>query len=138
MKRTFAALALLLTVACASTPLTSSSTSGGGAAAPGLPALRNAPDYIVLNAPNQIRTWDFKNPVGVRGLHVRGVATNVGFKAIGEVQGNGTFCADSTHWLSLSDLTVYASSDKAPKAPYIAGCAAGTGFQPSSRTIVSE
>ena len=136
MKRTSLALALLLTVACASTPLTSSSNDNGGAAAPGLPTLRNAPDYILLSSPNQIRTWDFGNPVGVKGLHVRGVATNVGFRAIGEIQGNGKFCSASTHWLSLSDLTVYETASKAPQGSYISGCAVGNTFQPSSRAIV--
>ena len=135
MKRTFVALALLLTVACASTPLTSSSNDNGGAAAASLPTLRNAPDFILLSSPNQIRTWDFGNPVGVKGLHVRGVATNVGFRAIGEIQGNGKFCSDSTHWLSLNDLTVYETSSKAPQGAYISGCKVGSGFQPSSRAI---
>ncbi|HEX6178992.1 MAG TPA: hypothetical protein VF057_11580 [Thermoanaerobaculia bacterium] len=135
MKRTSIALALLLTVACASTPLTSSSTDASGAAAPGLPSLKNAPDYILLSSPNQIRAWDFGNPVGVRAFHLRGVSTNYGFKAIGDVQGGGQLCADSTHWLSLSDLTVYSTSEKAPQAPYLAGCKAGSVFQPSTRTI---
>ena len=135
MKRTSVALALLLTVACASTPLTSSSNENGGAAVAGLPTLKNAPDYILLSSPNQIRSWDFGNPVGVKGLHVRGVATNVGFRAIGEIQGNGKFCSDSTHWLSLNDLTVYETASKAPQGAYIAGCAAGNSFQPSSRAI---
>ena len=135
MKRTSLALALLLTVACASTPLTSSSTDASGAAAPALPSVKNAPDYIALSAPNQIRTWDFGNPVGVRSFHVRGVSTNFGFKAIGDVQGNGQLCADATHWLSLADLTIYSNSEKAPQAPYLAGCKVGNGFQPSTRTI---
>lgn len=135
MRITSAALVLLLAAACASTPLTSSTNETGSAASTGLPTLRNAPDYILLASPNQIRSWDFGNPVGVKGLHVRGVATNVGFKAIGDIQGNGKFCSESTHWLSLSDLTVYANSEKAPQGSYIAGCATGSSFQPSSRTV---
>jgi hypothetical protein len=135
MKLTSAALMLLLAVGCASAPLTSSSSDNAGSTASGLPSLKNAPDYILLSSPNQIRTWDFGNPVGVRAFHVRGVATNAGFRAIGDVQGNGTLCTESTHWFSLSDLNVYSTSEKAPQGAYISGCAAGNGFVPSSRTI---
>ena len=137
IKRTSAAvLVLALAVGCASTPVTSSSGNGGGTTAASLPTLRNAPDYILLSAPNQIRTWDFGNPVGVKGLHIRGISTNVGFRAVGDIQGNGKFCEGGQDWLSLRDLTVHKAGDGTPQAPYILGCASGSTFQPASREIV--
>ena len=136
MKRTAALLALLFTVACASTPMTSSETGGGNLSA-STTSLRNAPDYIVLSAPAQVRSWDYGNAVGVRGFHVRGTMTTRGFAPVGQIQGNGRFCADGREWLSLSDLRVY-SADKTPVAPYILGCASGSSFQPASREIVTQ
>lgn len=137
MKRTATALALLLTVACASTPMTSGSNGTGETRAVVTADIRNAPDYVLLSAPSQIRTWDFGNAVGVRGLHLRGTMTNRGFQAAGEIQGNGKFCTDGQDWLSLNDLKIYtASSGKTKVAPYVAGCANGNSFQPSSREIV--
>jgi hypothetical protein len=138
IKRTVTALALVLTVACASSPLTSSSneSAGGGVAST---SLKNAPDYILLSAPTQVRTYDFANAIGVRGLHVRGTMTNVGFIPVGDIQGGGKMCADGRDWLSLRDLTVNtASSGKTPTAPYVLGCATASGFQPASRTIVAQ
>lgn len=137
MKRTATALALLLTVACASTPMTSSSSGAGETRGVVTADVRNAPDYVLLSAPSQLREWDFGLSVGVRGLHLRGTMTNRGFQAAGEIQGNGKFCADGQDWLSLSDLKIYtASSGKTKVAPYIEGCANGSSFQPSSREIV--
>ena len=141
IKRTAVALGLLvLTVACASNPMTSSSETSGLAAAPVLATNpKNAPDYILLSAPNQVRAYDFANAIGVRGFHVRGTMTSRGFVAAGEIQGNGKFCADGQDWYSLSDLTVHkASEGKTPVAPYILGCANGSVFQPASRSIVTQ
>ena len=139
IKRSAAALALVLTVACASTPMTSSSESAGAGGAVISTSVKNSPDYILLTAPNQVRTYDFANAVGVRGLHVRGTMTSRGFMPAGEIQGNGSFCADGQDWLSLRDLTVYKASDgKTPVAPYILGCAKGSTFQPASRSIVTQ
>ena len=137
MKRIAATLALLLTTACASTSMTSNDTSSGSVPA-GLTAnVRNAPDYIALSAPDQVRSWDFGNAIGVRAFHVRGTMTTRGFVPAGELQGNGKFCAEGRDWLSLSDLRVY-SSEKTPVAPYILGCASASGFQPASRAIVTQ
>jgi hypothetical protein len=139
IKKSSVALALLLTVACASNPIGSSGGDGGATAASTLPSVRNAPDYVLLSAPNQVRSYDFGNSLGVRGLHVRGVMTNRGFMPIGEVQGNGKFCSGGTDWLSLSSFTIHkAEENKTPAAPYILGCAAGSGFQPASRAIVAQ
>ena|SRR5690349_16015303 len=139
IKRTAAALALILTVACASTPLSSSSNESSGGAATVTSSIKNAPDYISLSAPNQIRTYDFGNSMGVRGLHIRGTMTNAGFKPAGDIQGNGKFCAEGKDWLGLRDLTIHtASSGATPTAPYVLGCATGTAFQPSSRTVVMQ
>ena len=139
IKKSSVALALLLTLACASNPLGSSGGDAGATAASTLPSVRNAPEYVLLSSPNQVRTYDFGNSLGVRGLHVRGVMTNRGFIPVGEIQGNGKFCSGGTDWLSLSNLTVYkAGENKTPSAPYILGCAAGSGFQPASRAIVAQ
>ena len=136
MKRTIAALALVLTAACASTPMTSSNESAGGALR--AVSAKDAPDYILLSEPNQIRTYDFSNAIGVKGFHVRGTMTNIGFMPAGDVQGNGKTC-QGTDWFSLSDLRVYkADSGKTPTAPYILGCATSSGFQPASRTVVTQ
>ena len=123
--KTFAAcLTLLLTVACAST----------------VPSeVRNAPDYIPLSAPNQVRTYDFSTSLQPHGLYVRGTLTNVGFRPAGEIQGNGQFCTAGSDWYSFSDLKVYRASDgRKPVAPYIVGCATRSGFQPASRQIVAQ
>ena len=137
MKRTAASLTLLLTVACASAPMTSNNSASGGVSTGITTNVRNAPDYIALSAPDQVRSWDFGNAIGVRAFHVRGTMTTRGFVPAGEIQGNGKFCTDGRDWLSLSDLRVR-SSDQTPVAPYILGCASGSGFQPASRTIVTQ
>ncbi len=139
IKHTAAALALVLTAACASTPMTSSLQSVGARSGAVLTAnVKDAPDYILLSAPNQIRSWDFGSN-SVRALHVRGTMTNRGFIAIGDVQGNGKFCSAGQDWLSLSEIKVYkAGSGKTPRAPYVLGCATSSGFQPASRAIVTE
>ena len=140
IKRTAAALAMAFTVACASTPMTSSSETAGTAGnAVITTSVRNAPDYVLLSAPNQVRSYDFANAVGVRALHVRGTMTNRGFIPAGDIQGAGKFCADGTDMLSLSDLTIYkAGEGKTPTGSYILGCAIGTSFQPASRSIVTQ
>lgn len=121
--KTFAAcLALLLSAACASTVPND---------------VRNAPDYILLSSPNQIRTYDFASALEPHGLHVRGTMTTAGFRPAGDIQGNGQFCPAGTDWLSLSDLRVHSASEATPKhAPYIVGCVTKSGFQPASRDIV--
>ena len=134
MKLTAVSLTLLLAAACASAPMTSNETTGSRVSTV-TTSLRDAPDYILLSAPSQIRTWDFSSTV--RGLHVRGTMTTHGFIPAGEIQGNGKFCADGRDWFSLSDLRVH-TSDKTPVAPYILGCASGTTFQPASRAIVTQ
>lgn len=140
LKSVAVSLALVVAVGCASTPLSSSSQNGGTSAqAPVTTSLKNAPDYILLSAPSQIREWDFSNAVGVRGFHLRGTMTNRGFMPAGEVQGNGKFCADRKDWFSLADLSVHKASDgKTPTAPYLLGCATSNGFVPASRAIVTQ
>lgn len=139
MKTFVTALALLVAVGCASTPATQTTEGGAGRAAGFTNNLKNAPDYILLSSPNQIRTYDFGSALEPRGLHVRGVMTNRGFMPTGEIQGSGKFCADGKDWLSLSDLKVHkASEGKSPEAPYIIGCASNSGFQPASRAIVAQ
>lgn len=140
MKTFVPALALLLALGCASTATNSSSETGGAATVAGLTTnAKNAPEYILLSQPNQIREIDFSNAIGVRGLHVRGTMTNRGFYPAGEIQGNGKFCSDGKDWLSLSDLKVYtADSGKTPTAPYILGCATKSGFEPASRNVVAQ
>jgi len=135
MKRTIATLALVLTAACASTPMTSNESAGGALRAV---SAKDAPDYILLSEPNQIRSYDFSNAVGVKGFHVRGTMTNVGFMPAGDIQGNGKTC-EGQDWLSLKDLRVYKAADgKTPVAPYVLGCATASGFQPASRAIVAQ
>ena len=140
MKTFIPALALLLAFGCSSTATNSSSETGGAPAVAGLTFNpKNAPEYILLSSPNQVREYDFSNSIGVRGLHVRGTMTNKGFYPAGEIQGNGKFCTDGKDWLSLSELKVYrADVGKAPTAPYILGCASTSGFQPASRMVVAQ
>ena len=139
MKKIAASLVLLLAVGCASTATNSNETGGGKTVAGITNNPKYAPDYILLSAPNQVRTYDFSNAVGVRGLHVRGTMTNRGFWPAGEIQGNGKFCTEGKDWFSLSDLKVHSASEgKTPTTPYIAGCATNSGFQPSSRAVVAQ
>lgn len=138
MKTIAPSLALLLALGCASSPSSFSHETGGNAGAASVTTNpKNAPDYILLSAPSQVRTFDFGNAVGVRGLHVRGTMTNRGLIPAGEIQGNGKFCTDGKDWLSLSDLKVY-TADQTPSAPYILGCATSSGFQPATRAIVAQ
>lgn len=135
IKRTAAALSLLLAVACASTPMSSSSNPSGGA--PGIASnVNDAPEYVLLSAPNQVRTFDYSKTV--YGLHVRGTMTNKGFYPTGQIQGRGKFCADGKDWLSLGDLSVHKNGGRSPAAPYVLGCASDNGFQPASREIVAQ
>jgi len=123
MKAFAACITLLIIAGCASSSAPSE--------------VRNAPDYILLSAPNQVRTYDFSSAVEPHGFHVRGVMTSAGFRPAGEVQGNGQLCTAGHDWFSLADLSVHTASDgKTPKAPYILGCATKAGFQPASREIV--
>src|SRR3954469_8284403 len=100
MKTLATAAALVLVVACSSTSTSSSMKSSstpersGGFAA----RLNDAPDFILLSAPNQVRTYDYSNTLAVRGLHIRGTMTTRGFIPAGEVQGNGKMCADGKDW----------------------------------------
>jgi len=139
MKTFASSLALLLALGCASSPLGSNHENGGGNAnVAGITSNpRNAPDYILLSSPNQVRTVDFSSAVGIRGLHVRGTLTNRGFYPIGKVEGHGDLCADGKDWLSLSDLKIHkASEGGSPAAPYLLGCASNSGFKPATRDIV--
>ncbi len=140
MKTIAASLLLLLAVGCASTSMNATNETGGASAPAGITTnAKNAPEYVLLSAPNQIRTYDFGDAIGVRGLHVRGTMTNRGFYPAGEIQGSGKFCADGKDWLSLSDLKVHSAAEaKSPIAPYILGCSTSAGFQPASRAVVAQ
>ena len=130
IKRSILSVALLLTAACATTPAMNSSTSE--------PKFQ-ATDYVLLSSPNQIQTLDLSTGTGVWGLHVNGTMTNRGFYPLGKVEGHGDLCADGKDWLSLSDLKVHkASEGGSPAAPYLLGCASGSGFKPATRDIVVQ
>ncbi len=140
MKTFIPALALVLAVGCASTATNSNTQAGGTPTIAGITSNpKNAPEYVLLSAPGQVRTYDFSDSLGVRGLHIRGTLTNRGFYPAGEIQGSGKFCVDGKDWLSLSELKVHTASEgKTPSAPYILGCATRSGFQPASRAIVAQ
>ena len=134
IKRTAAALVLLLSVACASSPLSSNSNAGAAGVGGGIPSTKNAPQYLLLSAPTLVREYDFSRQV--YDFHVRGTMTNKGFYPAGDVQGKGTLCTEGKDWLSFSDLSVHKASDGSPKAPYLLGCLNANGtFTPASRTI---
>ena len=136
IKNAAACLILLLTVACATSPMTSSNDVSSPA--PGVATKYNdAPLYILLSSPNQVRTVDFSSKV--YGLHLRGTMTNKGFYPAGQIEGKGKFCADGKDWLSLSEMKVYSAADnKTPNGPYILGCSTNSGFQPASREVVLQ
>jgi hypothetical protein len=135
IKRTAALLALALTVACSSTSMQSSSTGASGA--PIAASSKDAPEYILLTAPGQIRDVDHSQRLSA--FHIKGTLTNRGFYPAGQVEGNGEFCADGKDFLSLADLSVHSASEgKTPKAPYLLGCATKSGFKPASRDIVMQ
>ncbi|HKO57906.1 MAG TPA: hypothetical protein VJ276_18710 [Thermoanaerobaculia bacterium] len=135
MKRTAALLALALTVACSSTPMQSSSAGSGGATLAS--SSKDAPEYILLTSPGQIR--DVDHSTRISSLHIKGTLTNRGFYPAGQVEGNGEFCADGKDFLSLADLSVHTASEgKTPKAPYLLGCATKSGFKPASRDVVMQ
>jgi hypothetical protein len=141
IKNTAAALALLFTVACSSMPMNNSNSNGGGSSLLNAPVATRSVDaaqYILLDAPAQVRQVDFTKVIS--GLHIRGTMTNRGFyPASGKIEGRGQLCADGKDWLALSDLTVHkASEGKTPTAPYVLGCATSSGFQPASRDIVMQ
>lgn len=134
IKRTAAALALLLSVACASSPLSSNSNTGAAAAGGGIPSAKNASQYLLLSSPGQVREYDFGRQV--YDFHIRGTMTNRGFYPAGDVQGKGTLCAEGKDWLSFTDLQVHKASDGAPTAPYLLGCVNSNGtFTPATRTV---
>lgn len=141
IKRTAASLALLLALAaCATTPMGSNGTESGGGllGSNGVTtAVNDAPEYILLEYPNQVRNVDYSRRIS--GLHIRGTVTNRGFFPAGNIQGNGQFCENGNDFFSLATLSVIKASDgKTPVAPYIKGCATARGFQPASRDIVLQ
>ena len=133
MKRFAAPVVLLLSMACASTPMQSSS-EGGSARVNLATRPADAQAYILLDSPGQVRSAE--NIAPIYPLHIRGTMTNKGFIPAGNIQGHGKLC-DGKDWLSLADLTVHKSSEsQSPVAPYVLGCVATNGFQPASRDIV--
>lgn len=125
---------LLLSLACASAPMTSSE---GGAIAGVATKATVAPDFVLLSSPNAVREYDAINPV--YPLHVRGTMTSNGFVPAGEVLGRGKLCADGKDWLNLRDLKLHKAAEGAtPTAPYLLGCINGNSFVPASRTIVTQ
>lgn len=137
IKRIAAPLALLLTVACGSTSMQSSSATTGGSAPAGITTnAANAPNYILLSQPTQVRDFGFSDPI--YDFHIRGTMTNKGFYPAGGVQGHGKLCSNGQDWLQLGDLTVHKAGQGTPTAPYLMGCASASGFQPSSRDVVMQ
>ena len=133
IKRVVLPLALLLSVACATSPMSSTSSPAGG----GATARLQATDYVLLSSPTTLQPLDPSTSTGTWGLHVNGTMTNRGFMPVGKVEGHGDLCADGKDWLSLSDLRVHkASEGGSPAAPYLLGCASNSGFKPASRDIV--
>jgi len=134
MKRVVLPLALLLSVACATSPMSSSSLATGGGASTSKLA---ATDYVLLSSPTALQPYDASTSTGIWSLHVKGTMTNRGFYPSGKVEGHGDLCADGKDWLSLSDLKVHkASEGGSPAAPYLLGCATNSGFKPASRDVV--
>jgi hypothetical protein len=127
---------LVLSVACSSIPMHSSSTDSSGK--PAGPSTLDASSYILLDAPNQVRSVDWSTQI--YPLHIYGAMTNKGFTPIGnKIEGHGKLCSDGKDFLSLTDLKVYKASDgKTPQAPYVVGCATASGFQPASLDIVAQ
>jgi len=140
MKKLAAALALVLTAACASTPMNSSSKdANAGSTMFGASSIAakstDAPNYILFSSPNAVRNVDFST--NVYGLNLKGTMTNRGFYPAGKIEGRGNFCADGKDWLSLSDLSIHKSADgKTPEGSYVLGCASTSGFTPASRDAV--
>lgn len=136
MIRKFAPLAvLLLTVACASAPMTSSSPSSSTPTA--VPSGMASAEYVLLSSPTSVRVWDATDPE--IGFHVRGAMTTRGFAPAGGVQGRGKLCTDGQDWLSFSDLKIHKASDGVtPSGSYLLGCASGTKFVPASREVVTQ
>lgn len=126
--------ALLLSVACASAPM---SSNEGGAIAGVATSSSSAPDFVLLSNPSAVREYHAIEPV--YPLHVRGTMMSNGFIPVGQVQGRGKLCADGKDWLGFRDLKVRkASEGVTPVAPYILGCASGTSFTPATREIVLQ
>lgn len=138
IKRLAPLVLLLASVACSSAPMSSSSNASAAAPATGIATNKlDATSYILLDAPNQVRTVDWSSTI--YPLHIYGTMTSRGFYPAGKIEGKGKLCANGQDWLSLSDLKVYKAADgKTPTAPYVLGCATSSGFQPSSRDIVVQ
>jgi len=137
MKKLATALALVLTAACASTPMNSSSGTDATAFGASKVAARStdAPNYILFSSPNSVRNVDFST--NVPGLNLKGTITNKGFYPAGKIEGRGTFCAEGKDWLSLADLSIHKAADgKSPEGSYVLGCVSASGFQPASRDAV--
>jgi hypothetical protein len=130
IKRVVLPLALLLSAACATSPMSSSST-------PTPLAKLGATDYVLLSSPSTLQPYDPSTSTGIWSLNIKGAMTNQGFYPTSKVEGHGDLCADGKDWLSLSDLKVHkASEGGSPAAPYLLGCATNSGFKPASRDIV--
>ena len=137
MKKFAAAFALVLTAACASTPMNSSSKDAGTVFGASSVASKStdAPNYILFSSPNAVRNVDFST--NVYGLNLKGTMTNRGFIPAGKIEGRGNFCAEGKDWLSLADLSVHKAADgKSPEGSYVLGCASASGFTPASRDAV--
>jgi hypothetical protein len=137
IKRLAPLVLLLASVACSSVPMNSSSNTSSAPAAGIATNKLDATSYILLDAPNQVRTVDWSSTV--YPLHIFGTMTSHGFYPAGKIEGKGKLCANGQDWLSLADLKVYKAADgKTPTAPYVLGCATASGFQPASRDIVVQ
>lgn len=139
MKKTAPFLAaLVLSVGCASMPMTSSDTgAASGASAPIAKSSLQATNYIMFSSPSQIRSVD--DDAILSGFHLKGTLTNKGFVPAGSIEGRGSFCADGKDWLSLATLTVHKASEGAPTGSYVLGCANANGsFTPASRNVVVQ
>jgi len=138
MKKTAAALALLITAACSSLPMNSSakdSSAGTGSSAQAIATkAAYAPNYILFSSPNAVRAVDYST--SVYGLNLKGTMTTKGFIPAGKIEGRGSFCAEGKDWLSLADLSQHKAADKAPEGSYVLGCVSASGFSPASRDAV--
>jgi hypothetical protein len=138
MKTLASAFALLLAVACSSMPSAPGNEYGGSGSAGISVNPKTAPDFILLSSPGTVQTWDY-TALKPREFYVRGMLTTHGFRAAGEIEGNGKLCEGGSDWFSLAELKVHTAAEgKSPVAPYILGCANGRGFQPASRAIVMQ
>src|SRR5688500_3094168 len=107
MKRTAAALALLLTVGCTSTAMTSNESTNSTGSTVKQTESRYAKDFIALSTPGYVQEWNFGAGSAAGGFYVKGNMTKNGFVPEGEVLGKGTFCENGQDWLNLTELRVY-------------------------------